>query len=77
MRQNDLKEKLIKKIRETNNPSILEEVSNLFELHEPANIYEVNPAQKRNLEEAQDDIKNNNVIDDAEANKEVDKWLEK
>ena len=36
-----LKEKLISKLKEIDDPAILEEVSNLFELQEPETVYQV------------------------------------
>ena len=38
MSEETLKDKLINKIKEIDNPAILEEVSNLFELQEPETI---------------------------------------
>lgn len=49
MPEQSLKEKLINKIRETDDPSILEEVSNLFELQEPGTVYRVKKIQRKIL----------------------------
>ena len=38
MAATDIKEKLINKIKETNDPYLLEEISPLFELQEPESI---------------------------------------
>ncbi len=72
---NTLKEKLIKKINEIDDPAILEEVSNLFELQEPETIYKATEEQKKAIEEAKEQIKNNQTIDNRQANKEADEWL--
>lgn len=73
----DIKEKLINKIKETNDPHLLEEISALFELQEPESIYEVNDAQKKKIEEAKEQIKNKQTLSDEQANKDTDEWLNK
>ncbi len=75
MAEKSLKEILIDKIKETNDPLLLEEVSNLFELQEPESIYLVNELQKKDIEEAKEQIKNKKTITDEEANKDTDEWL--
>lgn len=71
----DIKEKLINKIKETNDPLLLEEVSALFELQEPESIYEVNDAQKKKIEEAREQIKNKQTLSNEQADKDIDEWL--
>lgn len=73
----NIKEILINKIKETNDPLLLEEVSALFELQEPESIYEVNDAQKKKLEEAKAQIKNKQTLSDEQADKDTDEWLSK
>ena len=75
MPEPSLKEILINKIKETNDPFILEEVSNLFELQEPETIYPVNDIQKKAIDEAREQIKNNQTLSDEQANKDTDEWL--
>ncbi|MEO5562124.1 MAG: hypothetical protein ABIR18_01790 [Chitinophagaceae bacterium] len=70
-----LKEKLINKIKETDDPSILEEVSNLFKLQESDTVYKVNDKQKKAIDEAHTQIKNQETLTDKQANKEADEWL--
>ena len=77
MAATDIKEKLINKIKETNDLLLLEEVSALFELQEPESIYEVNDAQKKKIEEAKEQIKNKQTLSDEQANKDTDEWLNK
>jgi metal-sulfur cluster biosynthetic enzyme len=50
MPEESLKDKLINKLKEINDPAILEEVSNLFELQEPETVYHVNDKQKKAIE---------------------------
>lgn len=75
MPDNTLKEKLINKIKEIDDPAILEEVSNLFELQEPETVYTTNNEQKKAIDEAQQQIKNNQTLNNDQANKESDEWL--
>ena len=75
MPDNTLKEKLINKIKEIDDPAILEEVSNLFELQEPETIYTTNNEQRKAIDEAQQQIKNDQTLDNDQANKESDEWL--
>ena len=75
MPDNTLKEKLINKIKEIDDPAILEEVSNLFELQEPETVYTTTHEQKKAIDEAQKQIKNKQTFDNEQANKESDEWL--
>ena len=77
MPEKNLKEKLISKIKETNDPSILEEVSHLYELQEPDTVYQVTEKQKKAIEEAKEQIKNKETLTDKEADKDIDEWLSK
>ena len=77
MADKNLKEKLIKKITVTDDLSILEEVSNLFELQEPDTVYQVNNDQKKAIEVAREQIKNKETLADEEADKESGEWLSK
>lgn len=77
MQEKTLKEKLIIKIKEIDDPSILEELANLFELQEPETVYEVNIGQKKAIEEAKEQIKNKETLTDKQADKDIDEWLNK
>ena len=57
-----LKEKLINKLKDINNPAILDEVSNLFEMKEPETIFQVNDLQRKAIEEAKNQIRNNQTF---------------
>ncbi len=77
MSPTDLKETLISKIQETDDKALLDELSVLFELHEPDTLYELNDEQKKNIKTAQEQIKSNQFLTDDEANKDIDLWLNK
>ncbi|WP_276501035.1 hypothetical protein [Terrimonas pollutisoli] len=70
-----LKDKLIDKLREIDDPALLAEVSNLFELQEPETVYKVSPAQKKSIEEAKQQAREGRVVDNEQADKETDEWL--
>lgn len=72
-----LKDKLINKIKEINDPAILEEVSNLFELQEPETVYQTSDKQKQAIEEAKEQIKKNDTLTNEQASKDIDEWLSK
>jgi len=72
-----LKDKLINKLKEINDPAILEEVANLFELQEPETVYKVNDKQKKAIEDAKEQTKNKQTLTDEEAGKDIDEWLNK
>lgn len=71
----NLKEKLLNKLKEINDPAVLEEVSNLFELQEPETVYQVNDEQRQAIDEAREQIKNKQTLTDEQAGKEADEWL--
>ncbi|HEY6503806.1 MAG TPA: hypothetical protein VIZ28_07530 [Chitinophagaceae bacterium] len=72
-----LKDKLINKIKEINDPAILEEVSNLFELQEPETVYQTNDNQKKAIEEAKEQVKNKETLTGEQASNDIDEWLNK
>lgn len=73
----NLKEKLINKIQETDDMILLNDLSVLFELHEPEAVYELSDNQKKNIEVAQAQIKSGQFLTDDEANKDIEEWLNK
>jgi hypothetical protein len=77
MATTDLKEKLIERIRRTEDLQLLEEISRLLELQEPDRIYHVNDQQRKNISEAKEQIRNNQSISNEDANKDIDEWLNK
>ncbi len=70
-----LKDRLIDKLRKIEDPALLAEVSNLFELQEPESIYKTTPAQKKAIEEAMQQVKDGRVVDNGQSDKESDEWL--
>lgn len=70
-----LKDKLIDKLRKIEDPALLAEVSNLFELQEPETVYKTSSAQKKSIEEAKQQAKDGRVVDNEQSDKESDEWL--
>ena len=70
-----LKDKLLSKLREIDDPALLAEVSNLFELQEPESIYKTTPAQKKVIEEAKQQAAQGETLDNEQADKESDEWV--
>ncbi len=75
MPANTLKEKLINKIKQTDDSGLLEEASALFKLHEPETIYTINEEQQAAIKKAKEQIKNGQTISNDDANSEADKWV--
>ena len=74
----EIKKRLIKRINHTDNSELLEEMFRLIENEEAdLTVYELSAAQKRTIEEAQDQYKKGETLTDEKANSEIDKWLEK
>lgn len=71
----NIKEKLINKIKETTDTSILEEVAEIFEFREDRGIYEVNTEQKKAIDEARAQIANRQTLPNEEANTKTHEWL--
>ena len=73
MPANTLKEKLINKIRQTDDSGLLEEASALFELQEPETIYTINEEQEGAIKKAKEQIKNGQILSNEDANSEAEK----
>ena len=74
----DLKEKLIKKIKEINSPDVLQEIHRLLEMgFEDQEIYQLSEEQKSVVNEAQEQIRKGEFISNEKANEEVKEWLKK
>jgi hypothetical protein len=77
MAPDNLRDKLINKIKETDDRSLLEEISNLLELQEPDTIYTTNDKQKGAIKQAKEQIANNQFLSHHQANKDIDEWQNK
>jgi hypothetical protein len=74
----ELKKHLIEMIQETDNESILHEINRLLKIElEAESIYELNEQQISAINEARLQYKNGQIIENDQANKEIEEWLGK
>ncbi len=74
----ELRERLIKKIRETNDENILEEAYRLLDLEtNDTEIYKFPDDQKTEIETYRSQINQGQFLTNDQANKEIDEWLNK
>jgi hypothetical protein len=74
----ELQKRLIDKIQKTSSSDLLEEAYRLLELEsDDSPVYTLNKDQKNSVQEARLQISNGKGIGDAEANNEIDQWLNK
>lgn len=73
----ELKKKLIAKINETDDSTILENLMKWMEIQEDEDVYILNEEQQAAIEEAREDYRNGRFITNDEANAEIEKWLKK
>ncbi|MBK6544840.1 MAG: hypothetical protein IPG12_06175 [Saprospiraceae bacterium] len=73
----ELRKHLIEKIQKTDNESILHEINRLLEIEiEAESIYELNEHQLNAINEARLQYKSGQIIENEQANKEIEEWLE-
>ena len=70
-----LKEKLLDKLRQIDDPALLAELSNWLEIQEPEHLYKVSPAQKKSIEKGMQDSQAGRTIENDQANKDSDEWV--
>lgn len=76
MSTQELRKRLIDKIQKTQDGRILEEVYRLLELEsEDIEIYKLNEGQKKAISLAREQIKQVQFLSEADADKEIDQWL--
>lgn len=74
----ELRKRLIDKIQKTDNESLLQEVFRLLEIEtEDLEIYKLSDDQKKAVNEARQQIKNGQFLNNDQADKEIDEWLSK
>jgi len=74
----ELKKRLIRKINQTENSGILEEMYRLIVNEETdSSVYQLSDDQKNAIEEAQQQFKNGQFLNSEQADKDVEEWLGK
>ena len=74
----ELQKKIIDKISETNDVSLLEDIYNFIGIDESlGTFYHLSDTQLAAIEESQQQIKEGNYFTNEEVNKEMDEWVGK
>jgi len=72
----ELKQKIITRIRESQNPDLLKEVIRLLEIEsEDIEVYKLSEEQRKGIDQAREEIKNGKFISNEQSDKEIDEWL--
>ncbi|MDQ3020614.1 MAG: hypothetical protein M3R36_08600 [Bacteroidota bacterium] len=72
----ELKQKIITRIRESQNPDLLKEVIRLLEIEsEDIDVYNLSEEQRKGIDQAREEIKNGKFISNEQSDKEIDEWL--
>ena len=72
----DLKEKLIKRIRETSNSEVLNEVYRLLEIEfREQETYKLSEEQKSIIKESREQIARGELLTNEQSNQATEKWL--
>jgi len=74
----ETKSNLIKNIRNSTNPYLLEEMARLMDMEqENLDVYVMSKEQTIAISEAKDQYKKGKTLTSDQADEEIDKWLEK
>ncbi len=74
----ELQKKIIEKINETNDATLLEDIYNFIGIDEAVGtFYELSDSQLAAIDLSQHQIKEGQCFSNDEVNKEIDEWLEK
>ncbi len=69
------KDKLIDKIRQIEDPEIFNEIQRLLEIEFDDKPFMTNKEQKEAIQRARQQIRKGEIIDEEQANNQIDKWL--
>jgi predicted transcriptional regulator len=71
----DIKKKLIKRINDSKNELLLEEMFRLIDNEEADDIMQLSTDQKTAVSEGQEDYRCGRIITNEDLDKEIDEWL--
>lgn len=71
----EIKKKLIKRINDSENELLLEEIFRLMEGDDPNGIMYLSDDQKATVREGQEDYRLGRIISQEDLDREVDEWL--
>jgi hypothetical protein len=69
------KGRLINKIRQIEDPEVFDEIQRLLNIEFDDTPYMTNKEQKEAIRIAREQIKNGEIMDENEANEQIDEWL--
>lgn len=69
------KDKLIAKIQQIENPELLQEIQRLLEIEFDDTPFVTTEEQKEVIQRARRQIKNGEIMDEEQANNQIDEWL--
>jgi len=74
----ELKEKLIAKIKSTDNEELLEHIANIIDFERNTDeVYKLSPEEIAAVNEGIEQIKNGQYLSHEEANRQIEEWLKK
>ncbi len=74
----ELQKKIIEKISETNDATLLEDIYNFIGINEEVGtFYELSDSQRAAIDQSQQQIKEGKCFSNDEVNTDIDEWLEK
>lgn len=71
----EIKKKLIKRINDSENELLLEEIYRLMEGDDTDEIMYLSDAQKASVREGQEDYRQGRVVSQEDLDREIDEWL--
>ena len=75
MNVEELKKLTIEKLNKLDDVSIIEQIKNLIDFESESDFYELNDEQVIRVKEAKNEYKNSFVLNENEANQDIEKWL--
>ncbi len=75
MRTVDIRKRLIEEINLSSNKNLLEEMYNLLNHDNDADLYKLNKEQKAAISEGREQIKNGKFFTNEQVNDEIEEWL--
>ncbi|MEG0695996.1 hypothetical protein [Algoriella sp.] len=75
MNVEELKKLAIEKLNKLDDVNIIEQIKNLIDFESESDFYELNDEQIIRVKEAKNEYKNSFVLNENEANQDIEKWL--
>mgnify|MGYP003692776209 CR=1 FL=1 len=75
MNVEELKKLVIEKLNKLDDVNIIEQIKDLIDFESESDFYELNDEQIIRVKEAKNEYKNSFVLNENEANQDIEKWL--